>query len=105
MKYERTLLGQDVICGADCCTDHRLVGSKFNPICTATTMQESAKETGCLQAETRQQETSVIVSAAIWYVVTQFRGPRREQDSLSKHDIFFSCSFPRTNMSQTHRLV
>ena len=27
--------------------------------CTATTRQESAKETGCLQAETRQQEVSL----------------------------------------------
>ena len=48
------------MCGEDCWTDHRLIVSKLNlRIQTTTTRQESAKDIGCLQAETRQQEVSI----------------------------------------------
>ena len=78
-----------------------------NPACRATTRQESAKEIGCLKAESRQQETSF----HHWYLqpficsATQFRGPRRKLDSLSKHGSFFTCRHPRTYILQTPRLV
>ena len=41
------------MCGADCWTDHRLVVSKLN------LRSQPAGQTGCLQAETRQQEASL----------------------------------------------
>ena len=49
------------MCGADCWTDHRLVVSTqpAHSACATTTRQEAAKEIGCLQAETRQQEASI----------------------------------------------
>ena len=69
--------------------------------CMATTKQESAKETGCLQAETRQQEASLHQ----WYLQlircngTPFRWSRRELDSLQRHRPLFSNGFPRTSIS------
>ena len=63
--------------------------------CTTTTRQESVKETGCLQAKTRQQEASI----REWYLQpfrctgTQFRRCRWELESL------------QTSISQTFRLV
>ena len=69
--------------------------------CTATTKQESAKETGCLQAEIRQQDTSLHQ----WYLQpircngTLFRWSRRELDSLQRPHPLFSNGFPRTSIS------
>ena len=69
--------------------------------CTATRRQESAKETRCLQAETRQQEASLHQ----WYLQpitcngTPFRWSRRELDSLQRHHPFFSNGFHRTSIS------
>ena len=75
--------------------------------CTTTTRQESAKEIGCLQAETKQQEASI----RQWYLQllrctgTQFRRCRWELDSLQRHRSLFSNGFPRTSISQTPGLV
>ena len=68
---------------------------------------KKCKETGCLQAETRQQEASIHQ----WYrqpfkrTGTQFRECRWELDSLQTHRSLFSSVFPRTSISQTPRLV
>ena len=93
-----------IMCVADCWADHRLVVSKqsAHSACTTATRQESAKEIGCLQAETRQQEASI----RQWYLQpfrctgTQFRRCRWELDSL--HRSLFSNEFPRTS---TRKLV
>ena len=37
-------------------------------------------------------------------IATQFRGSRRELDSISKHVSFFSCWYSRTKISQIPRL-
>ena len=71
--------------------------------CTATTRQESDKETGCLQVETRQQEASLHQ----WYLQpircngTPFRWSRRELDSLQRYRPLFSSGFPKTSISHT----
>ena len=69
-----------------------------NPACTATTRQESAKEIGCLQAETRQQETIL----PQWYLQpfrcneTQFRWSRRE---LMKFRVFLKKNIAYTMLA------
>ena len=65
--------------------------------CTTTTRQEGAKEIGCLQAETRQQEASICQRSLQPFrcTGTQFRG---------NHSLF-SNGFPKTSISQTPRLV
>ena len=86
-----------------CCQKTQPAHSVF----TATTRQESAEETGCFQAETRQQEASIHQ----WYRQpfrcsgTQFRGSRWEQDNLQRRRSLFSNRFPRTSISQTPRLA
>ena len=76
--------------------------------CTTTTRQESAKEIWCLQAETRQQETSI----RQWYLQpfrctgAQFKGCRWELDRTgqSSETPFIPSNWsPRTSTSQ--RLV
>ena len=75
--------------------------------CTTTTRQEGAKEIGCLQAETRQQEASIRQRFLQPFrcTGTQFRRYRWKLDSLQRHRSLFSNGFPRTNISQTLRLV
>ena len=94
------------MCGADCWTDHRLV-EPAHSACTTTTRQEGAKEIGCLQAETRQQEARIRQWSLQLFrcTGTQFRRCRWELDSLQRHCSFFSNGFPRTSISQTPRLV
>ena len=65
--------------------------------CTATTRQESAKEIGCLQTETRQQEASIHQWCQQPFGCTeiQSREPRRELDRLQRHCLLFSYGFLR----------
>ena len=72
-----------------------------------TTRQESAKEIGCLQAETRQQEASI----RQWYLQPfrrtgrQFKRCRWELDSLQRPGSLFSHGFPWTSISRAPRLI
>ena len=67
--------------------------------------QENTKEIGCLQAETRQQKTSIHQ----WYLQpfrctgTQFKESRWELDSLQRHGSLFINGFPRTSISHKHQ--
>ena len=59
-RDRQNIIVTKTICGADCWTDHRLVVSKLNlRIQPVRRRQESAKEIGCLQAETILQEASI----------------------------------------------
>ena len=46
-----------------------------------------------------------MIFAQIGRIATQFRGSRRELDSISKRVSFFSCWYSRTKISQTPRLA
>ena len=96
------------LCGSDCLTDHMLV-SKVNLRIQPARRPEgkkSAKETGCLQAETRQQEASIDQ----WYLRpfrctgTQLRGCRWELNSL-RDTVHSSAMDSLGPVSGTPRLV
>ena len=95
------------MCGADCWSKACQQTQSAQSAYTTTTRQESAKDIGCLQAETRQQEASI----RQWYMQpfgctgTQFRRCRWELDSLQRHRPLFSNWFPRTSISQMMRMT
>ena len=66
-----------------------------------TTRQEGAKEIGCLQAETKHQEASILQRSLQPFRCT---GTQFRKCSLQRHRSLFSNGFPRTSILQTPRL-
>ena len=110
-KYRHDVRVKNTMCGADCWTAHSLLVNKLNLRIQPARRPQGKKAPKGLDVSKLKLDSKRKISFHQLYPqpfrcrATQFRGSRRELDLLSKCGSFFSCSYPRTCISQTSRLV
>ena len=93
------------LCGNQ--TDYRLVVSILDVIIHSARQpqgQKAPKRLDVSKLKEDKRQLSSMLFAQVRRIATQFRGSKRELDSISKRVSFFGCWYSRTKISQTPRL-